>query len=423
MACVREINRIEELSEYRSVWGTLLAETKGASFFQSLEWLEAYWRHFGAGQKLRTLVVGADEDRPLGILPLVVRTERTRVGHVRVATYPLQDWGSFYGPVGGHPAETIRAGLEHVGRTRRDWDLIELRWLGGPGTETAETEQAMRQAGLQAYRTRWEPYGNRRTRVCGQQRQSHRPARGASVTAKRKECFRRHVGGLSGFAAEGVAAELAAVRTEARPTGRFVADTLSAPRCGGRRRRSTLGPVRCVRADCPAKLAGIGRQRHHAFARIGAALLARGTRGCRRGWGRRSALVDSRRKSGSVYVQLPLPRLCVRIACGLRRPAVARRRWNAAMGPLHPRAFRFWRLPVRSRRRLTGVQASLCHRHGRHLALQPLSPHRATRAVVAGEAVGRRTLLGVHRGRPRSGWHGRHAMSVRGWEESTACNV
>jgi CelD/BcsL family acetyltransferase involved in cellulose biosynthesis len=74
MARVLEINRIEQLDDYRHEWGRLLAETPAASFFQSLEWLESYWRHFGAGQKLRVLIV-RDGDRPVGILPLVVRAE------------------------------------------------------------------------------------------------------------------------------------------------------------------------------------------------------------------------------------------------------------------------------------------------------------------------------------------------------------
>jgi CelD/BcsL family acetyltransferase involved in cellulose biosynthesis len=52
---VREINDLDGLAEYRSAWSDLLDQTPGASFFQSLDWLEVYWRHFGAGQKLRVL--------------------------------------------------------------------------------------------------------------------------------------------------------------------------------------------------------------------------------------------------------------------------------------------------------------------------------------------------------------------------------
>jgi CelD/BcsL family acetyltransferase involved in cellulose biosynthesis len=155
MAQVMEINEMAGLAQLRHEWGELLLQTGGATFFQSLDWLDVYWRHFGAGQKLRVLVVLAG-DRPTGILPLVVRREPTRVGRLRVLTYPLHDWGSFYGPVGPEPGLTLAAGLEHIRHTRRDWDMLELRWQGAPGTAPAATQAIMRAAGFQAYETVWD---------------------------------------------------------------------------------------------------------------------------------------------------------------------------------------------------------------------------------------------------------------------------
>jgi len=145
MAYVEEINRIEDLDAYRALWSRLLAETQRASFFHTLEWLEIYWRHFGAGQKLRTLVVFSRQG-PIGILPLVVRSEPTKVGPLRVLTYPLHDWGSFYGPLGADPTATLAAGLQHCRRSPRDWDIVELRWIGQSECEC--TERAMRSAGF-----------------------------------------------------------------------------------------------------------------------------------------------------------------------------------------------------------------------------------------------------------------------------------
>jgi len=94
MPTVCEVNHIEGLDDYRAAWHALLAQTPRASFFQSLEWLEAYWRHFGKHQKLRVLMV-LDGGRPVGILPLVVRWETTKVGRLRFLTYPLDHWGRF----------------------------------------------------------------------------------------------------------------------------------------------------------------------------------------------------------------------------------------------------------------------------------------------------------------------------------------
>lgn len=155
MTDILEINDIEKLDEYRSVWHALLEQTSWANFFQSFEWLECYWRHFGDGQKLRVLVVSAS-GQPVGILPLVVLTESSRVGPLRVLTYPLHNWGSFCGPIGPSPRETLIAGLKYFHHTPRDWDMIELRWSGEACSDQEQTESAMREAGLQAYKTVWE---------------------------------------------------------------------------------------------------------------------------------------------------------------------------------------------------------------------------------------------------------------------------
>jgi len=94
--------------------------------------------------------VVADAGRVAGILPLAVKRERTKAGRLRILGYPLDCWGSFYGPIGPKPKETLAAGLRHVARTRRDWELIEMRGLGAPGTVPAETGEALREAGFPA---------------------------------------------------------------------------------------------------------------------------------------------------------------------------------------------------------------------------------------------------------------------------------
>ncbi|MCE5267334.1 MAG: cellulose biosynthesis protein, partial [Planctomycetaceae bacterium] len=57
MPRIVEINEVEKLAPIRSAWDALLTKTPAASFFQSLRWLEIYWRHFAPGQRLRVLVV------------------------------------------------------------------------------------------------------------------------------------------------------------------------------------------------------------------------------------------------------------------------------------------------------------------------------------------------------------------------------
>jgi CelD/BcsL family acetyltransferase involved in cellulose biosynthesis len=154
MADVVEINHPHELEHYYLVWNSLLRETRSASYFQSLDWLQTYWRHYGAAQRLRVLVVYS-AGAPLGIVPLTVLTDRTRLGRLRILTYPLHEWGSYYGPVGPNPAATLTAAMRHLRRTPRDWDLIDLRWVDKPGHDRGRTRLALENAGLSAIETRW----------------------------------------------------------------------------------------------------------------------------------------------------------------------------------------------------------------------------------------------------------------------------
>jgi len=155
MRHVEEINDIARLDRYELLWKAMLSETADATFFQSLDWLKVYWKHFGAGQQLRVLV-GWDGDRPIGILPLVVRSEETHLGAVRVLTYPLHDWGTFYGPIGPDPAAMLRLGMRYLRQCSRDWDLLDLRWVDEQGHDRGRSYRSMKASGFSPHRQGWD---------------------------------------------------------------------------------------------------------------------------------------------------------------------------------------------------------------------------------------------------------------------------
>ena len=159
MSSVIEINSLESLKNHRLVWQSLLPQTPGASFFHSLHWFEQYWNHFGPSgtgvcQAMRILIVHA-ADKPIGILPLVVRHEQKLSGPqnwrtVRTLAYPLNDWGTTYGPIGQNATATLMAGLRHIERTPRDWDIIELASVDHEYTDKGRTPRALKQVGFSA---------------------------------------------------------------------------------------------------------------------------------------------------------------------------------------------------------------------------------------------------------------------------------
>src|SRR5262245_23046727 len=141
MVDIVEVNDIEELGQYRMLWNSLFLGTPNATFFNTFDWLDTYWRHFGRDQKLRVLIVYSG-GQPLGILPLCIRKEQYRVSNVRVLTYPLDNWGTWYGPVGPNPSATMLAAMQHLRSTPRDWDMMELRWVADDNSQGGKSARA-----------------------------------------------------------------------------------------------------------------------------------------------------------------------------------------------------------------------------------------------------------------------------------------
>lgn len=149
MTDVVEINDIESLRSYHLAWTALHADTPRASYFQTFEWLENYWRHNAEGQTLRVLIVRC-EGRPIGIVPLIERVEPSRLGPIRVLTYPLDDWSAWFGPIGVNQTATLAIAMKHLAAGPRTWDVFVPRWTAHDTTDRGRTEHAMRLAGIPA---------------------------------------------------------------------------------------------------------------------------------------------------------------------------------------------------------------------------------------------------------------------------------
>lgn len=143
---VRELNSLEELLCLEAVWSDLLSQTPEANFFQSLTWLKVYWQHYGTEQELRVLLV-EDGGQALGILPLVRRREQTKVGPISYLTYPLDYWGSFYGPISPKPFDTLAAGVDYLRESSVEGEVLELRWVGDDQGQCEHSRQILEMAG------------------------------------------------------------------------------------------------------------------------------------------------------------------------------------------------------------------------------------------------------------------------------------
>jgi CelD/BcsL family acetyltransferase involved in cellulose biosynthesis len=147
MARVIEIDSFDDLQHYRLWWSRLLQETSQSSFFQTYDWLEVYWRHFGKTQQLKVLVVEA-AGQPIGLVPLVIRPAAHRLANVRTLGYPLDDWGTNYGPIGPNITATLTMAMRYLARSERDWDELDLRWVSHDTFDRGRTHKAITHAGL-----------------------------------------------------------------------------------------------------------------------------------------------------------------------------------------------------------------------------------------------------------------------------------
>lgn len=153
---VQEISDLEELAGYRLLWDSWLANSPHATFFNTWEWLDNYWRHFGQEQQLRVLIARS-AGSPIGLLPLCLRAEPHGFGQLHVLTYPLDDWPTWYGPIGSDRATAMLAFAQHIRRAPRDWDMIDLPSSAPPSRDGSRVGRSLRVVGLltdqQAYRT------------------------------------------------------------------------------------------------------------------------------------------------------------------------------------------------------------------------------------------------------------------------------
>ena len=132
---VEEIRGLEDLQGLQNAWDLLLPKTPHASYFQSLSWLVVRCQYGAPPERLRVLVISDGPDL-IGLMPLCVKIEKTSVGPMRVLTFPLDGWGSFYGPIGPDTELILQAALEYLSQGERDFDVADLRGLAAPASSS-----------------------------------------------------------------------------------------------------------------------------------------------------------------------------------------------------------------------------------------------------------------------------------------------
>ncbi len=148
MSVVVEVTSLDELDGLDGVWDSLLSRMPQTSFFQSLDWLRCYWRHFGDRQSLRVMLVG-DRDAIHGIVPLTLRPVQTLSGHLNALEFAGSERHNWGGPIGPHPGMTMSSVAKFLRKRRTDWDVVSLRSVDWGNDKLRAFQQACRFSGWQ----------------------------------------------------------------------------------------------------------------------------------------------------------------------------------------------------------------------------------------------------------------------------------
>lgn len=155
MITVAEYNNVEQLKPLADLWERFFERTPDPCFSHSWDWLSGL---DSTNAKLRVLL-GSVSGRPFGFLPLQVESRKTEFGEFRVLTNAGSRFFPFAGPVGPHTTAMLTAGMRHLHRSPRDWDLIEFDLLHPSETERSRwnnTFQLMKWHCEVESRTEWQ---------------------------------------------------------------------------------------------------------------------------------------------------------------------------------------------------------------------------------------------------------------------------
>lgn len=123
----------------RDVWRTLQARCPDLTPFQTWEWNEAWWRHFGARKHLLLLIFHANE-QPVGIAPLYI--SRHLGTPLRRLAWVGTGQSDYLGPVvlPGHASEVAGVLWQTLQAHQTCWDIADLQQIRADSPLLADSQ-------------------------------------------------------------------------------------------------------------------------------------------------------------------------------------------------------------------------------------------------------------------------------------------
>lgn len=136
---VVELDRFDRVQDYGVCWNDLLGMSRDNHIFQTREWLETWWTHFGENRELLLLAV-EDKNEILALAPLMKSTYKLFGVKLRMIEFigtPASDYQSLI--LAAESQICARMILDYI--KHKSWDCIELKNIP-ESSETAKELQA-----------------------------------------------------------------------------------------------------------------------------------------------------------------------------------------------------------------------------------------------------------------------------------------
>jgi CelD/BcsL family acetyltransferase involved in cellulose biosynthesis len=158
---VEEISSPEQMSMLEPVWDSLLAQSARPELYLTYEWMSTWWRCFRDESRRLLILLVRDADRPVGIAPLMLTTDRLFGLRVRKVEF-LTTMCYANAPtncaatldiitVPDRSAEVVRTVMTYLRSREHDWDFLRLHPIPQSSVTAGELSRCAETFGYRSY--------------------------------------------------------------------------------------------------------------------------------------------------------------------------------------------------------------------------------------------------------------------------------
>jgi CelD/BcsL family acetyltransferase involved in cellulose biosynthesis len=142
-----QLDSFQQVQEFGLDWDSLLNMSKDNTVFLTLDWLETWWKHFGAERELLLLAV-VENEQIIALAPLMVSEYKLFGVSMRAVEFVGSPSSDYHGFILSQQAkdtsECVRMILDDL--KKRSWDCLELKNIPNSSDTAKELKERSRKS-------------------------------------------------------------------------------------------------------------------------------------------------------------------------------------------------------------------------------------------------------------------------------------